>query len=45
MEKYFNTEGVCNPEEHYMANLVSKLCKAAESASGRKKSFIRIIDQ
>ncbi len=38
MCKYFNIEGVCNPSEHYMVNLTSRL-QYIESLIDKKKYF------
>lgn len=38
--RYFNTEGVCRPEEHYMVNLDDRLKQIKESLVDRKKYFV-----
>ncbi len=40
MEKYFNTEGSCNPEEHYMVKLDDRLAIIKRLLVDRKKYFI-----
>ncbi len=40
MVRYFNTEGVCNPEEHYMVPLVDRLEKIKSLYVDRKKYFV-----
>lgn len=36
MKKYFNTEGPCYPDEHYMVNLDSRILKIKELVDSRK---------
>ena len=36
MRKYFNTEGCCYPDEHYMVNLDSRLKKIKEMVDAGK---------
>lgn len=38
--KYFNTEGLCRPTEHYMVNLDARLEKIKELLVDRKKYFV-----
>ena len=38
--KYFNTEGCCNPEEHYMVNLDDRLKYIKKFLVDRKKYFV-----
>lgn len=38
--KYFNTEGVCRPEEHYMVRLDERLEQIKEKLVDRKKYFV-----
>lgn len=38
--KYFNTEGCCNPEEHYMVNLDDRLKYIKRFLVDRKKYFV-----
>lgn len=38
MDKYFNVEGACNPQEHYMVNLDGRLAEIKKLID-RKKYF------
>lgn len=38
--KYFNTEGLCRPKEHYMVNLDARLEKIKEQLVDRRKYFV-----
>ena len=38
MEKYFNTQGVCYPDEHYMVNMDERL-REIKKLIDRKKYF------
>ena len=38
--KYFNTEGVCRPEEHYMVKSDDRLKQIKESLVDKKKYFV-----
>lgn len=38
MEKYFNVEGACNPNEHYMVNLDKRVLEI-EKLVAHKKYF------
>lgn len=38
--RYFNTEGICRPEEHYMVRLDGRLERIKSSFVDRKKYFI-----
>ncbi len=40
MERYFNTEGSCNPEEHYMVKLDRRLEQIKKMLVDRKKYFV-----
>ncbi|MDE7479455.1 MAG: ATP-binding protein, partial [Lachnospiraceae bacterium] len=40
MKRYFNTEGLCNPEEHYMVKLEGRLCQIKTLLVDRMKYFI-----
>lgn len=38
--RYFNTEGLCNPEEHYMVRIDDRLEKIKRLLVDRKKYFV-----
>lgn len=38
--RYFNTEGCCKPDEHYMVNLYERLNKIKQSYVDRGKYFV-----
>ncbi len=38
--RYFNTEGVCNPKEHYMVRLDGRLACIKNTLVDRKKYFV-----
>ena len=40
MTKYFNTEGSCKPEEHYMVKLDDRLARIKKLLVDRKKYFV-----
>lgn len=40
MTRYFNTEGSCNPEQHYMVRLDDRLKKVKETLVDRGKYFV-----
>ncbi len=40
MRKYFNTEGVCIPEKHYMVPLDDRICQIREQYVDPGKYFI-----
>jgi len=40
MERYFNTEGLCNPEEHYMIRLDDRLQQIRKRFVDRGKYFV-----
>lgn len=40
MERYFNTEGLCNPEEHYMVRLDDRLRQIKRAFVDRGKYFV-----
>ena len=40
MTKYFNTEGFCKPEEHYMVKLDERLARIKRLLVDRKKYFV-----
>ena len=40
MERYFNITGCCNPQEHYMVNLDSRLAQIKDMASLRMTAKI-----
>ena len=40
MAKYFNTEGSCKPEEHYMVKLDDRMAKIKRKLIDRKKYFV-----
>lgn len=40
MERYFNTEGACNPKEHYMVRLDERLAKIKKLYVDRGKYFV-----
>lgn len=40
MVRYFNTEGSCNPKEHYMVSLAERLSGIKRMLVDRKKYFV-----
>ena len=40
MARYFNTEGSCRPEEHYMVRLDERLGKIKRTLVDRRKYFV-----
>lgn len=40
MQRYFNTEGVCNPKKHYMVNLDDRLEQIKERYVERGSYFV-----
>ena len=38
--RYFNTEGLCRPEEHYMVRLDERLGRITKLYVDRKKYFV-----
>lgn len=40
MERYFNTEGICDPEKHYMVNLDKRLHEIRRCFVDRGKYFV-----
>lgn len=40
MRRYFNTEGLCDPQEHYMVRLDERLAKMKELYVDRQKYFV-----
>lgn len=40
MTRYFNTEGFCNPKEHYMVKLDNRLERIKRLLVERKKYFV-----
>ena len=40
MTRYFNTEGACNPREHYMVRLDERIAKIKKLFVDRKKYFV-----
>ncbi len=40
MTRYFNTEGACNPKEHYMVRLDERIAKIKKLFVDRKKYFV-----
>lgn len=40
MERYFNTEGLCDPDIHYMVNLDERLSKIKRLFVDRGKYFV-----
>lgn len=38
--RYFNTEGLCRPEEHYMVRLDDRMEQIKKSLVDRKKYFV-----
>ena len=40
MTRYFNTEGLCRPEEHYMVRLDDRMAQIKRKLVDRKKYFV-----
>ena len=40
MTRYFNTEGLCTPEEHYMVRLDDRMAQIKRKLVDRKKYFV-----